>query len=82
MDIIKLPSLDEITQLLKSQIKIDIGDDKRAKIESRIENLVKDSSKKRVSTFRRRAELQKIFKESRQMKFLKNLSDFINIFAN
>lgn len=66
MDIIKLASLDEITRLLKKldKSKIDISDDKRSKIASHIENLAKESSKKRVRTFRRKAELQKIFKES------------------
>lgn len=66
MDIIKFPSLDEITKLLKKldKSKLDIDDDKRAKIASHIENLAKDASKKRVRTFRRKAELQKIFKES------------------
>ncbi|MCZ6158090.1 TIGR03986 family CRISPR-associated RAMP protein [Campylobacter ureolyticus] len=66
MDIIKLPSLDEITMLLKKldKSKINIDDDNRAKIASHIENLAKDASKKRVRTFRRKAELQKIFKES------------------
>lgn len=66
MDIIKLASLDEITRLLKKldKSKIDISDDKRSKIASHIENLAKDASKKRVRIFRRKAELQKIFKES------------------
>lgn len=66
MDIIKLASLDEITRLLKKldKSKIDISDDKRSKIVSHIENLAKDASKKRVRIFRRKAELQKIFKES------------------
>ncbi|MCZ6104024.1 hypothetical protein [Campylobacter ureolyticus] len=66
MDIIKLSSLDEITRLLKKldKSRIDIGDDKRAKIASHIESLAKDASKKRVRTFRRKAELKKIFKES------------------
>lgn len=66
MDITKLASLDEITMLLKKldKSKIDISDEKRSKIASHIESLVKDSSKKRVRTFRRKAELQKIFEES------------------
>lgn len=66
MDITKLASLDEITRLLKKldKSKIDISDDKRSKIASHIENLAKDASKKRVRIFRRKAELQKIFKES------------------
>ena len=66
MDITKLASLDEITMLLKKldKSKIDISDEKRSKIASHIESLAKDASKKRVRTFRRKAELQKIFKES------------------
>ncbi|MCI6989270.1 MAG: TIGR03986 family CRISPR-associated RAMP protein [Campylobacter sp.] len=66
MDIIKLSNLDEITRLLKKldKSKIDISDEKRSKIASHIKNLAKDASKKRVRTFRRKAELQKIFKES------------------
>ncbi|MCZ6169698.1 TIGR03986 family CRISPR-associated RAMP protein [Campylobacter ureolyticus] len=66
MDITKLASLDEITMLLKKldKSKVDISDEKRSKIASHIESLAKDASKKRVKTFRRKAELQKIFKES------------------